>query len=590
MGFSARSLMFKFAAPIPIMIFACVLAGLFIVPFLVERTTLYLSTETTLQNARQVQVMLQEYPDVDLSNTRLFDDSLQVIVHTAQTVALDPALAHTQTDVTGGGTGFVSHYSNHTGAHILRVLIAADETGSDGALIEVRHTIDDAMSATDQLSWMFLAGLAALGCVVLMVSILTARSVLRPIDTICADVDELARGRLDLDISTANRADEIGKIGRALTSLQADLHKAHLADGARAELQEQQAFVVSRLREGLNAMAKGDLTVVISETFPEDHEQLRRDYNRTVETLSETMHEIVETSNNIRSGASEISAASDDLAMRTESQAATLEETSAALDELTGSVRTAAEGARGVETTMDEAQTVAQDSDSVVKRAVDAMNEISESSNHISKIITVIDDISFQTNLLALNAGIEAARAGEAGRGFAVVAAEVRALAQRSSDAAMEIKELIGNSAEQVDNGVQLVGESGGALSAVVGQVSHISGLITGIAQAAELQSTGLNEINVGVLQLDQVTQQNAAMVEESTAASHLLKNEAAKLAELVAHFDIERRESGEIFLFDLDEPEEPEVSDVPPPPQTSSRIAELAAGAGAAAREWQDY
>ncbi|WP_353055677.1 methyl-accepting chemotaxis protein [Epibacterium ulvae] len=570
------------------MIFACVLAGLFIVPFMVERTTLQLSTETTLQNARQVRVMLEENPGLDISETRLFDDSLQIAIHGAQTVEQDPALADAYAALVDDGAGFVSHLSDTAGSHVLQVLIVS---GTDGGVIEVRHTIDDAMDATDQLAWMFLAGLAALGCVGLGVSILTARSVLRPIDTICADVDELASGKLELEISTAHRADEIGKIGRALTSLQADLHKAHLADEARSEFQEQQAFVVSRLREGLNAMAKGDLTVVISETFPEDHEQLRRDYNRTVETLSETMHEIVETSNNIRSGASEISAASDDLAMRTESQAATLEETSAALDELTGSVRTAADGARGVETTMEDAKTVAQDSDCVVKRAVDAMNEISESSNHISKIITVIDDISFQTNLLALNAGIEAARAGEAGRGFAVVAAEVRALAQRSSDAAMEIKELIGTSAEQVDNGVQLVGESGGALSAVVGQVSHISGLITGIAQAAELQSTGLNEINVGVLQLDQVTQQNAAMVEESTAASHLLKNEAAKLAELVAHFDIERRESGEIFLFDLDEPEEPEASDVPPPPQTSSRIAELAAGAGtAAAREWQDY
>lgn len=584
MGFSTRSLMFKFATPIPAMIFLCVFAGVFAVPYMVEHTVIRQASEMTFQNAQQLRVLRADTDSGSPHNLDLLGETFDITFHTAQDIQSDDALRELKAEITASEHGYLSQFSNSTGENILRVVVPLP----DGTLIDVKRDINSALTASYTLAWTLLSALALLGGASLIIAIVTARSVLKPIDTICSEVVKMATGDLTQDISSATRADEIGTLGRTLQSLQKDLHKVHLAEEARSNLQEQQAFVVSRLREGLNAMAKGDLTVVISETFPEDHEQLRRDYNRTVETLSETMHEIVETSSSIRNSADEISAASDDLARRTESQAATLEETSAALDELTGSVRTAAESTRGVENTMDEARSVAQDSDSVVQRAVEAMNEISESSNHISKIITVIDDISFQTNLLALNAGIEAARAGDAGRGFAVVAAEVRALAQRSSDAAMEIKELIGNSAEQVENGVQLVGRSGSALSAVVGQVSDISGLISGIAKAADKQSTGLHEINVGVSQLDQVTQQNAAMVEEATAASHLLKNEAAKLAELVAHFDIERRGNGEIFLFDLDEPEE-EISNVPVPPQASARIAQLAAGA-APSREWQDF
>ncbi|MEP1496434.1 methyl-accepting chemotaxis protein, partial [Pseudophaeobacter sp.] len=224
----------------------------------------------------------------------------------------------------------------------------------------------------------------------------------------------------------------------------------------------------------------------------------------------------------------------------TESQAATLEETAAALDELTASVRSAAEGASSVEATMEAAKKEAEISGEVVQSAVSAMTEIEQSSNHIGQIISVIDDIAFQTNLLALNAGVEAARAGEAGKGFAVVASEVRALAQRSSDAAMEIKTLIGDSSKQVARGVDLVGKAGEALDSIVGQVSHISKLVSGIAEGAVEQSTGLNEINTGVTQLDQVTQQNAAMVEEATAAGHMLNADSSKLAELVAIFKLD--------------------------------------------------
>ncbi|KIC35150.1 methyl-accepting chemotaxis protein, partial [Leisingera sp. ANG-M7] len=244
-----------------------------------------------------------------------------------------------------------------------------------------------------------------------------------------------------------------------------------------------------------------------------------------------TVEQVIAAAASIRNGASEISQASDDLSHRTESQAATLEQTAAALDELTASVKSAAEGARSVEATMEDAKQEARNSGEVVQSAVSAMTEIEESSNKISQIISVIDDIAFQTNLLALNAGVEAARAGEAGRGFAVVASEVRALAQRSSDAAMEIKTLISDSSGQVARGVDLVGKAGDALQSIVSQVTHISQLVSGIAEGAAEQSTGLNEINTGVTQLDQVTQQNAAMVEEATAAGHMLKTDAGKLA-----------------------------------------------------------
>ncbi len=251
------------------------------------------------------------------------------------------------------------------------------------------------------------------------------------------------------------------------------------------------------------------------------------------------MAKMVEATTSIRNGANEISHATDDLSHRTESQAATLEETAAALDELTASVKSAADGARSVENTMEAAKKEAEVSGEVVQSAVSAMTEIEQSSNHISQIISVIDDIAFQTNLLALNAGVEAARAGEAGKGFAVVASEVRALAQRSSDAAMEIKTLIGDSSKQVARGVDLVGKAGEARDSIVGQVSHISKLVSGIAEGAVEQSTGLNEINTGVTQLDQVTQQNAAMVEEATAAGHLLNTDASKLADLIAIFKV---------------------------------------------------
>jgi methyl-accepting chemotaxis protein len=379
----------------------------------------------------------------------------------------------------------------------------------------------------------------ALATALSFVGWLFARSITQPLDQIRLDMEAVSSGNLATEVSEANRGDEIGSIGKTLLSMQKDLQQARNAEEQRAAEQQEQQVVVEHLSAGLVRLAEGDFTQPIDQAFSGEHEKLRQNYNQTIETLSGTVSQVIDATASIRNGAAEISRASDDLSHRTESQAATLEETAAALDELTASVNSAAEGARSVEATMESARNDAVASSDVVKNAVSAMTEIEQSSNQISQIITVIDDIAFQTNLLALNAGVEAARAGEAGRGFAVVASEVRGLAQRSADAATEIKTLITDSGKQVTQGVELVGKTGEALSGIVERIGHISKLVSGIAEGAVEQSTGLNEINTGVIQLDQVTQQNAAMVEEATAAGQLLSTDSTQLAQLVSAFKI---------------------------------------------------
>ncbi len=241
----------------------------------------------------------------------------------------------------------------------------------------------------------------------------------------------------------------------------------------------------------------------------------------------------------IGSGASEIARASDDLSQRTEQQAASLEETAAALDEITATVKKSAQGAVHARETVQSAMSGAAEGGEIVRDAVSAMGEIEKSATQIGNIIGVIDEIAFQTNLLALNAGVEAARAGEAGRGFAVVASEVRALAQRSAEAAKEIKTLISNSSRQVTTGVNLVDRTGEALRKIVQQVEQIDGLVSEIAASAQEQSAGLAQVNTAVNHMDQTTQQNAAMVEETTAASHALRTETSELQRLLGGFRI---------------------------------------------------
>ncbi len=299
-----------------------------------------------------------------------------------------------------------------------------------------------------------------------------------------------------------------------------------------------QANVVAALQAALTALSQGNLRVRIDTEFSGDYEILRRDFNSAVIALDDAIGKILVSADTILAETSNVSGAADDLSRRTEQQAATLEETAAAISQLTASVASAASGAKQANDVVVEARDNAAASGEVVQQAVDAMGEIENSSDQISRIIGVIDEIAFQTNLLALNAGVEAARAGEAGRGFAVVASEVRALAQRSSEAASEITELISTSGEHVKKGVSLVDKAGHALTEIVASVGGIAEHVSSIAASAREQATGLDEINAAMNQLDQVTQKNVAMFEETTAASQTMTSEANALVAVTQRFD----------------------------------------------------
>ena len=296
---------------------------------------------------------------------------------------------------------------------------------------------------------------------------------------------------------------------------------------------------VDALAMAMTNFARGDLTTQIEGWFSPEYKGVRMDFNQAVQTMKAALQRISGCAHRVTTGAYGIKQATDDLARRTEQQAANLEQTAAALDQITASVRKAAEGAEEASNAVSVAKTDAERSGQVVRQTVEAMTGIENSSKKIGNIIGVIDEIAFQTNLLALNAGIEAARAGDAGRGFAVVATEVRALAQRSADAAKEIKALISDSTRQVESGVALVGETGSSLTRIVEQVMRLNALVSEIAASAREQATGIGEVNVAVNQMDQVTQQNAAMVDQTTVASQGLATEATELSGLIGRFKL---------------------------------------------------
>lgn len=377
------------------------------------------------------------------------------------------------------------------------------------------------------------------------------------IANIIDETAQIAQGNLQLTLKDIETRDEIGDLARSLDVLRENnRQKASLeqqAESNRALGEEERTvrerraadeassirFAVDSLAYALAKLADGDVSCRIDDPFVEQLDAVRSDFNGSAGKLQDALLRVSENASGIDAGANEIKAASDDLARRTEQQAAAVEETAAALEEITITVKDAANRAHEAGRLVSRTRIGAERSGEVVRQAVLAMERIEKSSNEISSIIGVIDEIAFQTNLLALNAGVEAARAGEAGKGFAVVAQEVRELAQRSAAAAKEIKSLITKSNQQVEDGVHLVGDTGKALDVIVAEVQEINQHVAAIVESAQEQSSGLQQINVAVNQMDQDTQKNAAMVEEMTAASHTLATEVDALNRLLGQFEL---------------------------------------------------
>jgi len=381
----------------------------------------------------------------------------------------------------------------------------------------------------------------------------------KPVVGMTRIMTRLANGETDVVVPAVGRGDEIGAMADAVlrfrdqaianTKLEAEAEEARQNaererqkhEAAAAELARLDQVAITAVGEGLSAMASGDLSHRVTIDVHAKAQTLKDDFNAAADRLEATVSVIIERASAIGAAAIQVSDAADELSRRTERQAASLEETAAAVEQISTTVTSSAEAAQEVGAVVRDAHKMAGDGQGVVERAVSAMGQIEASSREISAIIGVIDEIAFQTNLLALNAGVEAARAGDAGRGFAVVASEVRALAQRSADAAKEIKGLIQTSGYQVEQGVQLVARSGQALNGIASQIEHVTSLAASTEAAAREQALGLAEVNVAVNQMDHMTQQNAAMVEETTAASRSLAQDAGELDKLMSQFRISR-------------------------------------------------
>jgi methyl-accepting chemotaxis protein len=403
-----------------------------------------------------------------------------------------------------------------------------------------------------------LIGVLAGVAIVLGIGFVAIRSwLVRPIRSLSDTMGVLAGGDLSVDVEGTERRDEVGLMARSVqifkdTGLKAR-ELANEAEAARSQTEAERlraeeadrkrnaemAEATSGLAEGLQRLSDGDLGYQLMKPFAPDFENLRADFNTAVDKLRRTLGAVAQATGAIDGGSRELSQSASDLSKRTEQQAASLEETAAALDQITTNVQNSSKRTEEARSVAMKATESAKKSGEVVANAVDAMQRIESSSSQISNIIGVIDEIAFQTNLLALNAGVEAARAGEAGKGFAVVAQEVRELAQRSAQAAKEIKELIGKSAQEVESGVKLVTATGEALKVIGDHVISINGQLDAIATSAREQSVGLSEVNTAVNQMDQTTQQNAAMVEEATAASASLATEADRLRQLISQFQL---------------------------------------------------
>jgi len=405
---------------------------------------------------------------------------------------------------------------------------------------------------------MWVAGIVLVAVTLFSAALLVLlRRIITPLTGLASCMKSLSQGHLDTEIIELDRSDEIGLMAgavqvfkdNALQLRSSEAETARLrgetesqrskADSERARLVAQQAEVVSAIGKGLEQLSVGKLGHRITHAFPSTYEKLRADFNGAMDHMQQTMSALLAATTTIQSGSEQISEAADDLSNRTSEQAASLKQTATSLEDIAARVRKGADGATHTRNIVATARSDAERSGVLMREAVKAMEGIEGQSLQIGQIISVIDQIAFQTNLLALNAAVEAARAGDSGRGFAVVASEVRALALRSAEAARQIKSIISGSKEQVDRGVHLVTKTGEALSLIVQQIYEISAAVSEISTGANEQMISLRDISEAVNQIDGVTQRNAAMVEQTTASSHELAQEARELLRLAGQFEV---------------------------------------------------
>jgi methyl-accepting chemotaxis protein len=456
--------------------------------------------------------------------------------------------------------GQVAESSLSTGETFLNVAVPVKLTADNNWYAVVTIPKSTVLAKVTEVAWTSAAVTAIAAILLAAIGWFISRRFIGRITNVIGETGRIAAGELSIELKDKDRRDEIGDLSRSLAILlENNRRKAQLENEAElartreeaernersaihATREEQIRFAVAELGHGLSKLSDGDVTVRLERAFDPQLDQIRGDFNNAVGKLQDAMLAFSENAHTIETGSKEIRSGADDLSRRTEQQAASVEETAAALEQITTSVRDSTTRAEEAGLLVAQTKQGAEKSGEVVRNAVAAMDEIERSSQSISNIIGVIDDIAFQTNLLALNAGVEAARAGEAGKGFAVVAQEVRELAQRSANAAKEIKSLITASGEQVKRGVGLVDQTGQSLQAIVVEVQQIDRNVQAIVQAAREQSTGLQEINTAVNQMDQGTQQNAAMVEQSNAAAHTLATEVSALAGRLAQFNLGSR------------------------------------------------
>jgi methyl-accepting chemotaxis protein len=470
------------------------------------------------------------------------------LVATNQTDNVDPngvyvfrELLATARETGGGIVNYSFSKANAAGAEgVYPKMSFARDYPNWGWVVGTGTYVEDINEKISAVFWAALEIVFASVLLTALISWFIARSVSKPIAGLNRRMKDLSQGKLTDPVPHVDNGDEIGEMARAVQMFQMDLQKATELEQRSVKSGAGQTAVVEALGQALTSLSSGDLTSEIHTDFPEEYRLLRDNYNQALSSLRTAIGNVSSSAANIGNKSSEIADASESLSHRTERQAAALAETATSLQNMTGSVEQAASNAQNASDLSSKTQRNAQDGGEIAQKAMASMNDIHSSSQEISKITIMIEEIAFQTNLLALNAGVEAANAGEFGKGFAVVASEVRSLAQRSTEAAQEITQLIESSGTHVERGVELVTQTGKAFEKIVVSASDAMVKIEEIAGASKEQASGLDGINLAMSELDKVTQQNAAMFEETTAASHALANEVKALVDETAQFKSE--------------------------------------------------